>query len=211
MQEIENLRYYLHDNFLTSEQFKILTQEDAYMENKTCELKLGTGLKESGSILLSYDNPIFNPKYGELLVKLRLTSKDDVVAYWGFKQNLTEPTETMIESHAGFLLINGKLYATTGNGSNQQKVQIQGLDLTKFYEYKIVYNKFYLAPLPEVLTYLGTPIIKKVPYEFRLLQTNSTYPPKDQVHYLVFFIKNTTATEKLLYLTKLIYKEKYPT
>lgn len=210
MQEIENLKIFLHDNFLTSEQFRILTQEDAYTEIKVGEVKLSTGIKESGSMLLAYNNPIFNIKYGELLIKVRLTSKKDIVAFWGFKESLADPSEDMTESHVGFLVANSKLYATTGNGSNQQKAEIQGIDLTKFYEYKIVYNKFYLAPLPEVITYLGTPIIKKEPYEFRLLRSNDIYPPLDQVHYLMFYIKNLTNEEKLLYIRKLIYKERYP-
>lgn len=209
MTDVEKLKYYIFDQFLTDDQFIIMTEEEGYKRRRVGEIILSTGLKQNGKVFLSYNNQIFNPKYGEFITRLRLSNKNNIVAYWGFKQNLTEPSETMRESHTGFLVINGKLYVTTGDGKNQQKVQIQGIDLRNYYEYKIKYNEFYMAQLPTIITSLGVPTIKEENQEFKLLSKNTTYPPSNQIHYLIFFIKSLVNSEKFLYIEKIIYKEKY--
>jgi hypothetical protein len=210
MEDTEEYKTYFDDCFLSTAQFNKVKKEEGNTTERIGELTLNTGIKEGGSVLMDYNNIIFNPLYSELITKVRLSGKKNILAFFGFKENLTEPKETMTESHAGFLVSNGKVYVSTGNGANQQKTHIQGLDLTKVYEYKIKYNEFYIKPLPSIVTYLGLPIVKEELREFKMIQKNTNYKPKNQVHYIVFFIKNTTGEEKYLRLERVIYKENYP-
>jgi len=211
--DVEDLKIYFYDNFLTTESILESKEKDAYVNWLLGELQISTGIESGGSEHLYYDNEIFNPMYSELIVKLRMNSLNDVKAFFGFRQNITEPDDTMLESHCGIYVKNGKVYFTTGclvgMDYYQQKTEIVGLDMTKTYEFKFAYDKLYIKPLPQTEQYLGLPTIKAVERVWKLLLQNSTYPPNNQYHWITAFIKNNVGSEKVLYLNRIIYKEEY--
>lgn len=206
---VDDLKIYFYDTFLSVDQFEEQTNLTGFIVKKPTEIKMSGGVTANSYALLNYKGNYFNPKYSEALFKLHLNSKQDIIAFWGFKESLDPPTDPMIENHAGFLIMDDTVYLTTGDGVNQQKTPIVTIDVTKVYEYKIKFNKFYYKPLPQIESYLGMPTIDRVERTWRHLQTNSNYPPSDQVHYLMIYIGNSVTAQKLLYLNKVIYKEEY--
>jgi len=210
LKQIEDLKYWIFDNFLSTEHLEINTTNSGSVGKKIHELKLSTGAISESVVRVNYDYPIFNPRYSELVIKARLNTKENVIAYLGFMDSIQEPSENMTFSHAGFLIINNKIYVTSADGYYQQKAEIVGLDITKPHEFKIKFNEFYIKPLPYVISYLGLPYIESVKREWELIQKNTTYYPEDKVHYIVFYLKNTTTEEKFMYVEKIIYKEEYP-
>jgi hypothetical protein len=214
MVDIEDLKIYFFDSFLSTEQIEESVTINGYNNWKIGEIVMSTGVGQNGSSHIFYDNKIFNPKYSELIFKLRMNSIENVKAFFGFRSNITEPEKTMTESHVGILIDSGKVYFTSAsediNNPGQQITEITGLDMTKVYEFKIAGDKLFIKPLPQVESYLGMPTIKRVEREFKLVMQNSTHGPDDQYHWITLFIKNTTNAEKLLYLNRIIYKEEYP-
>lgn len=138
-----------------------------------------------------------------------MNSMDDCFCFFGFKETLTEPTYNMVESHAGFMISGGKLYASVADGDHQQRVEIVGIDCTRVQNYKIAYNKFYIQPLPVVEEMLGLPEIISIERIWKLYTTLSNYPPENQVHYIVQYIKNTVNSDKFIRFNRFIYKEIY--
>ena len=208
--DIEDLKIWFYDSFLSKDQFQSVKYGTGDITFKPTEIKVSAGITTDSYSYLYYNNIAFNPKYSELILKLNINSKINVKAFWGFKKTLTEPSLNMTETHAGFLIINNKMYITSADGENQQKAQIVGFDPTKIYEYKIKYNKFYYKPLPQVITYLGLPYIERVKREWKLIQINSTYPPEDETHYIFVYVKTSEPSEKYILLNRVIYKEEYP-
>lgn len=208
--DIEDLKIYFYDMFLTTESILERLTGDAYNEWRAGEIIMSTGIPEGGSSHLHYDNQIFNPTYAEIIFKLRLSSIADMKGFFGFRSNLTEPTIDMVESHAGILMDSGKIYFSSGDGYSQQRVEIVGLDIKKIYEFKIAFDKLYIKPLPQVEQYLGLPTIRRVERVWALVQQNSTYPPDDRYHWITLYMKNKVSAEKLLYLNRIVYKEEYP-
>jgi hypothetical protein len=208
-QDVENLKIYFDDCFLSTEQFEEKVTGDGYTNIYPTEALISSGIASGSTAGLYYCFKTFNPTYAELVIKLCMNTIKDCVAFWGFKSTIEEPTSTMRESHIGLMVENGKLYFTSANGDNQQKVQITGIDVTKTYMYKITNNTLFIKPLPQIETYLGLPTIKSVKMEWNKVQENKTYPPDDIVHYILFFIKNTAGTERYIRLNRVIYKEDY--
>jgi len=211
--DIEDLKIYFYDTFLSTDQFEeeiVGTGEILY---KPADIKVSAGVTSLSSAFLNYKGIFANPHYGELIFKLRVNTKENVLAFWGFKESKNDPTYDMVESHCGFMIatVNNipKIFLTSADGNTQQRVEVATIDPTLMYEYKIVYNKFYYKPLPQVISYLGLPTIKSVDRSWKLLQTNDIYPPEDKTHYIVVFIKNTAITEKYLRLNRIVYKEEY--
>jgi len=118
-----------------------------------------------------------------------------------------------ISDNKCFIVDDGKLYASVGDGTSQQYVEIVGIDATRVQNYKIEYNKFFIHPLPEIESSLGLPampttfpgIIRK----WNLMTELSNYPPENQVHYIVQYIKNSVGKDKKLVFNRFIYKEVY--
>lgn len=209
MVDIEDLKIYFYDSFLSEDQFNILDGGSGYVEIKPTYLKMSCGVTKSSYAHINYDGKFFNPLYAEAVFKLQLNTKTDMIAFWGFKDSLDAPTANMTESHAGFLIADNKIYLSTADGDNQQKVEINTIDVTKMFEYKIRYNEFSYKPLPEIEMQLSLPTIISVDRVWKLLQTNSNYPPENQSHYLVAYIGNNATTGKYLYINRIIYKEQY--
>jgi hypothetical protein len=133
----------------------------------------------------------------------------NVFAFFGFKETIAEPTYAMVESHAGFMINNGHLYASVANGYTQQRVEIVGIDCTRVENFKIAYNKFFIMPLPKVEEELGLPHILSVDRVWHDETTLSDFPPKNEVHWILHFIKNSVGAAKSLKINRFIYKEVY--
>jgi len=214
---IEDLKIYFYDSLLSTDQFESEKEGTAYITYKPTEIKISAGVTSDSYSYLYYNGSFFNPKFSEFVAKLKLNSFSDCFIFFGFKESLDVPTTTMDESHAGIMIETSagvpKLYFTTGRvydgAYDQQKVEINTIDPTMMSEFKINYNKLYYRLLPYIISYLGVPTIQKQDREWSLLQTNNNYPPEDETHYLVFYIKNLTTTEKYILLNKVIYKEEY--
>jgi len=115
----------------------------------------------------------------------------------------------MTESHAGFMVNDGKLYVSVSDGDTQQRIELVGIDLTRVQNYKIEYNKFYIMPLPKTEISLGLPKILSVDRVWKLKTTLSNFPPENVVHYIVQYIKNSVNTNKVIKFNRFIYKEVY--
>lgn len=207
--DIEDLKIYFYDTFLSTDQFDEEVSGTGYIHKNPCEIKLHGGVTSGSTARINYKTVFGNPRYGELIMKMILSSKENIIAFWGFKETLDPPALDMVESHAGFLIINNKIYFSTGDGYNQQRVEVVTIDTTLMYEYKIKFNEFYYKPLPQVIDYLGIPTVTRVEREWKLLQTNSTYVPENETHYIMIYLENLTTTTKYINVDRIIYKEEY--
>jgi len=211
--DIEDPKIYFFDSFLPTMQTNEIKAVNGYSETALGEIVLSTGVGQGGYDHLYYDSKIFNPKFSDLIFKLRISDLTDVKAFIGFRTNITAPDINMVESHVGILIwqVAGatKIYFSSADGVNQQKVELEGLNMEDVYEFKISFDKLYFKPLPQVESYLGMPTIKRVERVYTLLQQNSTWTAEDQVHWIALYIENTTNAERLIYLNRIIYKEEY--
>jgi len=217
----DDLNKYLYDNFYSTEELEELTTGTGIVEPRIFEMLMSTGVT-AGSICETYYNyNYFNPLYGEAVWKLRLNSMNNVKVFFGFKETLDEPIfpseGDMVESHAGFMLdwqtiggISGPhLYASVADGYSQHKVEITGIDMTHVVNYKIAYNNFSIMPLPYVEEQLGLPRVYSIERKWKDLGILGNYPPINEVHWIVHYIRNITNEEKNIKLNRFIYKEVY--
>jgi len=170
---------------------------------------MSSGVTQGSVAMANYNNLRFNPLYAEAVWKMSMNDMDNSLVFFGFKETLLEPTIDMIESHAGFFINDGKLYASTADGATQQIIEIVGIDATLNYNYKIEYNKFSLMPLPVYEESLGLPTIFSVERVWKLLTTLSNIIPENKVHYIVQYIKSATGGTKSITFNRFIYKEVY--
>ena len=189
-----------------------------FLDVKQFQMMMETGIAANSSIMINYNIPYFNPLYGEAVWKCYMNSMDNCFAFFGYKETTATPIPPsvgpMVESHAGFIIDEGKLYASVADGTEQQKVEIIGIDTTRVENFKINYNRFYIEALPQVESELGIPgvlttfpLIKRKFVEVTQL---SNYPPINQVHYIVHYISNQTNNlNKRIYFNRFIYKEVY--
>lgn len=205
----EDLNKYLYDEFYSTEQIDETATGTGYLRNNIFELSHETGVTQSSICMTNYNLNYFNPLYGEAVWKCYMNSMDDVFAYFGFKETLAEPTYAMIESHAGFMINNGKLYASVADGYTQQRVEIVGIDMTRVQNYKIRYNQFSIMPLPVIEEQLSLPTVLSVERVWKVMTTLSVYPPINQVHYIMQYIKNSVGLDKTIKFNRFIYKEVY--
>ena len=205
----EDLNKYFYDNFSTTEMIEQLSTQTGLVEPKIFECLLTTGVTASSIAETYYNNNYFNPLYAEAVWKLRLNEMDDCFAFWGFKETLDEPTYNMIESHAGFMVYQGKLYASVADGTYQQRVEIVGIDCTRVENYKIAYDRFSIQPLPYIEENLSLPEIISIKRIWGEPKVLGNYPPKNQVHWIMQYIKNSVGKEKNLKINRFIYKEVY--
>ena len=209
----EDLHKYMYDNYYSTEQLELTATLTGYLTPNIFTLLHETGVTEKSICMTNYDINDFNPLYGERAWKFRLKTMNDCFVFIGFKETTGEPSYDMVESHTGFMLYDGKLYASVGNGTDQQKVEIIGIDLTRFQNYKIIYNRFYIEPLPLRENYLGIPSIlttfPRIKREYKLMTTLTNYPPINMNHHLIQFIKNSTNENQFIELKRFIYKEVY--
>ena len=210
----EDLNIFLYDNFYSTEHIELTTTVTGFLLNKIFEMKLTTGTTLSSTCMTNYDTPNFNPLYGEAVWKCFSSSMDDCFIFWGFKESLAEPTFDMSESHAGFMVEDGKLYASVADGTEQQRVEIIGVDVVRVENYKINYNRFFVQPLPLVEEQLGLPgVLTTFPTinrEWVEITQLSNFPPENKTHYIVQYINNgKNNLDKQFTLNRFIYKEVY--
>jgi len=213
----EDLNKFLYDNYYSTENLDETTTLTGFLYNNIFELEQTTGVTEGSICMINYNKNYFNPLYAEAIWKCYMNSMDDVYAFFGFKETLAEPifpsVGPMVESHAGFMIDDGKLYASVGDGTEQQYVEIVGIDMLRVQNYKIEYNKFFVEPLPETRETMGIPGIlttfPTIKREFKLMTTLSNFPPINQVHYIVQYIKNSVGEDKRIKFNRFIYREVY--
>jgi hypothetical protein len=205
----EDLNKYLYDNFYSTEQIEVFKTNQASEFIKIFEFELNTNSIANSIAQSFYNFNYFNPLYGEAVWKLRLNSMDDCFVFFGFKDTTAEPTYNMTESHAGFMVNDGKLYASVADGDTQQRVEIVGIDMTKVENYKVAYNKFSIQPLPVIEETLGLPTIYSVDRKWKEMTTLSNFPPENKVHWIMQHIKNSVNEAKYIRINRFIYKEVY--
>lgn len=209
----EDLNKYLYDNYYSTENLDLTTTGTGFFESNIFEICLQTGVTQNSTCMINYNLNYFNPLYGEAVWKCYMDDMDDCFAFFGFKETAAEPAFDMTESHAGFIVNEGKLYASVADGTTQQVVEIVGIDLKRVENYKIAYNRFFIEPLPIAEEMMGLPamlttfppIIRKWTEMMQL----SNYPPENKVHYIVQYIKNSVNANKIIRFNRFIYKEVY--
>ncbi len=213
----EDLNKFLYDNYYSTEQLNETVTNTGFTRVKIFELSQETGVTQNSIDLIYYNDPNFNPLYSEAVWKCYMNSMADCQAFFGFKLTTAEPIfpsdGEMVESHAGFMIDEGKLYASVGDGTTQQYVEIVGIDTTRVQNYKIAYNRFFIQALPEVRETMGIPgILTTFPLikrEFVEMTQLSNYPPQNNVHYIVQYIKNSINDDKRIIFNRFIYREVY--
>lgn len=213
----EDLNKFLYDNYYSTEQLNETVTNTGYTRVHIFELSQETGVTQNSINMIYYNYPYFNPLYSEAVWKCYMNSMDDCQAFFGFKETTVEPTfpsdGAMVESHVGFMIDDGKLYASVADGTSQQYVEIVGIDTTRVQNYKIAYNRFFIEALPEVRETMGIPgVLTTFPLinrEFVEMTQLSNYPPQNQVHYIVQYIKNSVNEDKRLIFNRFIYREVY--
>ena len=216
------LKTYFHDAFLTHENIDTSVTQTAAVQESVTKLLISTGVLEASEARANYDTASFNPRYGKLRVKVRLNSASDSFVFFGFKKTLSAPTWNMDESHSGLMLHNGIMYAVTGGSLKNnppdivdyQATPIADIDPTRWIVYEIEFNKIRWYSLPFMVPYfhknvpdkLKQGIIRKwsAPY------VNGVVLPEDAMHYIVFYVKNSTGNTKSLEVQHVTYSEVYP-
>jgi len=205
----EDLNKFLYDNYYSIENLDLTTTGTGLLRNHIFELSQETGGAANSICMINYNLPYFNPLYAEAVWKCYMDNADDCFAFFGFKGTTAEPTYNMTESHAGFMVNKGKLYASVADGDTQQRIEIIGIDLTRVQNYKIAYYNFYIMPLPKIEVQLALPEILSVERIWKLMKTLSTSPPENKVHYIVQYIKNSINANKIIKFNRFIYREVY--
>lgn len=216
-EDAEDLNKYLYDEYYSTETLDLTVTGTGYLRNNIFNLSQETGVTENSICMINYNLNYFNPLYAEAVWKCYMNSMNNVKAFFGFKKTLAEPIfpsdGPMVESHSGFMIDEGKLYASVADGTTQQYVEIVGIDMTRVQNYKIEYNKFYLQPLPITQETLGIPGIlttfPEIERVWKLKTTLSNFPPENIVHYIVQYIKNNVGADKRIIFNRFIYKEVY--
>ena len=205
----EDLNKYLYDEYYSTEQLDLTATNTGYLRNNIFEISHETGVTQNSICMTNYNLNYFNPLYGEAVWKCYMNEMSDCFAFFGFKETLAEPTYNMTESHAGFMVYDGKLYASVADGDTQQRVEIVGIDMTRVENYKIRYNEFSIMPLPVIEEQLSLPTVLSIERVWKKMTTLEVYPPINQVHYIMQYIKNTVNADKRIIFNRFIYKEVY--
>jgi hypothetical protein len=204
---------FMHDNFLSTEQQVQETTGSGYIDSLSHELTLNTGIAASSSARFYYNYNIFNPYYSTLVVKARISHMTNVFAFIGFKETPSAPTFNMTESHAGFMIKDGKLYISVGDGGtptpNQQRLEIKGWTPTNWLLFKILKNEFWMRPLPVMVPYFNDIEWIETERKWAKVGTLETAPPQNKVHYIHAYITNTTGANRFWKLSHVVYGERY--
>jgi len=204
---------FLIDQFYSTEKLTDVLTQTGTVTKELLQLTLKTGIQANSTVKIYYDLNRFNPLYSKAYFRLSFTGISNILAYVGFKKTYTDPTFNMTESHSGLLINNNKSYLSTGNElgvtAGYQNTEISGIDFTKDFIVKIENNRLSTMPLPQIIPYFDTFRIISPDRIWSLKVVNSTYPPEDVTHYIMFFIKNLTNEDKRLTLRHFCYLEEY--
>ena len=202
-------RRFLYDNFSSTEMIGQAVTQTGAITTYLGECELSTGVQESSTAKIYYNKPNFNPWYSTLMFKLQFTSISDIFAFAGLKKTTEDPSLNMTESHIGLMINSGTVYLSTGDGFNQQRTKITGFDPTNNIIYRIIENRFSWYPLPIRYPYFDGFRYEKPERKWAVDTTNATYPPENQDHYFIAFIKNNVGLDKILRIKHIVYGERY--
>lgn len=204
---------FLIDQFYSTERLNEVVTQTAGISKEIFQLLLSTGIQEGSTAKVYYDLNRFNPWYSKAYFRVRLNNVSDTFAFVGFKKSFSDPAIDDVESHSALIINDGKLYLSTGNeigvATGYQNTEISGIDLTRDFIIMIEKNRLSTMPLPQVIPYMDTFRIISPDRVWTLKVTNSTSPPEDVVHYIMFFIKNETNEDKIMTLRHFCYLEEY--
>ena len=210
-------KMFFFDNFQTHDEISDGTTGSGSIVHNIRELSLRANLISNSEAYTYYSTQLFNPLHSRLLMRLRLNSMKDIIAFWGFRQLATAPTWNMTESHAGFMIYEGKLYTVTGDdgdpSANYKAVTVSDIDCTRDLLYEIRGDQFrwYSIPFVEAeFQDLVAPAFEKVNFrKWSPTYSNATIQPQDQVHYIYAYIKNLTNEQKYMDIKNICYQEEY--
>lgn len=204
---------FMVDQFYSTERLQEVITQTAEITKEIFQLQLKTGIQEGSTAKVYYDLNRFNPHYSKAYFRVRFTSIEDIFAFVGFKKGYSDPALTDVASHVGLLINDGKVYLSTGNeigvATGYQNTEISGVDLTLDFIIRVENNKLSSLPLPQVIPYFDTFRIISPDRIWTLKATNSTHPPEDVVHYIMFFIKNEVNEDKRMILRHFCYAEEF--
>lgn len=210
-------KIFFHDQFFSSDHITTAVTQSALPNISARTMLLNTWLMANSTIEAYYTNKLYNPRYARALIRTRFSSIDDVFAFFGFRDNTTDPTWQMTESHSGFMIYDGKLYAVSGDGDPiSPKYQTQVLadvDVTRDLLFEIKNVDFRWYSIPYMTAYFDEmiePQLEKVHFrKWSPVYQNGSAVPLNQVHYLYFFIKNLTNENQYLEVKSVNYFEEY--
>lgn len=214
LQELQQkYNHFLVDNFYSTSNLEEVVTQTGTVSKELFELLLSTGVQSGSTSKVYYNKNRFNPHYSKAYFRVKFSELTNAFAFIGFKKTTGDPTWDMTESHSGLMLHSGKIYLSTGSeegiNDEQQRIEISGIDMTKDLIIMIEKNKLFSMPLPQVIPYLDTFRIISPDRVWRLKVTNSTTPPEDVTHYIMFYIENTTNNNKEVLLRHFCYEEEY--
>lgn len=219
---MENLKTYIHDNFLSTEQITQAVTQTGVINTGLQQLLLNTGVQEASEVRANYARSWLNPLYSKLYLKLRLNDMDGVTLWFGLKSTLAAPSWGMTESCAGVLIDYkndaGTPYFYTGNGDpdnpGYQATPIKDIDMARWLLYKIEGYKFSWYSLPYTVPYFDKNVLpglkQGIIRKWSGVYTNGSTIPDDTLHYLVFYIKNGVGLSRTMEVQKINYAEVYP-
>jgi len=204
---------WLLDNFYSTEHLTEVITQTGSITKELFQVVMNTGVQENSTVKMYYDLNRFNPHYSKAFFRVNFESIADATAFVGFKKYYTDPAFNDVESHCGLLLYNGNLYLSSGNqlgvAVGYQNTLISGIDLTRDFIIQIEKNRLFSMPLPQVIPYFDTFRIISEDRVWTLKVTNSSFPPEDLTHYIVYFIRNHVNASKKMTLRHFCYLEEY--
>jgi hypothetical protein len=216
------LKTYFHDPFLGTEMIDTATTQTAVALKHVGQVIASTGVQQDSESRVNYERAFFNPRYSVLRFKARTNSMADCFAFFGFKSTLTAPTWHMTESHAGFMIYQGTLYAVTGGSLKDnppdvvdyQATPIMDINTADWHVYEIEFNRFRYYTTPYTVPYFDKDVLPKLKQgltrKWSGKYVNGSVLPEDKMHYIVFYIKNSVGATKYIELQHVNYAEVYP-
>jgi len=216
------LKTYFHDTFRSSEHISTAVTQTGTVATNLQQLLVSSGFQEGSSARANYNRSLYNPLYSKLYFKLRVNLAESITLFAGFRSNLTAPTWGMTESCAGIYIDgkndNGVVYFYTGNGDTGapafQATPIADIDMTRWLVFEIDGYKMRWYSLPYTVPYFDKNILPALKQgmtrKWSGSYVNGSCLPDDTMHYLYFYVKNHTGTNKYADSQYINYAEVYP-
>jgi hypothetical protein len=221
----EDRLYFFYDNFFTKDMHVDIGGDISggpgpggnAVYTLPFDKEMVTGTIIPGIAGFIYNQLLWNPRYGTLMTKARVDNTASQFTFFGFKEWFDLPTFTMTQSHAGFMIKNGKIYISAGDGAlpaaHQWRQEILGWDLTNWLEFKIVGSsggtEFWMRSLPITWDYFGSTEELRMTREWTMVGKLTTVIPANQVHFIYFHIQTAESKSKTLSLQHVLYSERY--
>jgi len=200
---------YFHDNFKTVDHISTAVEQTGVVNADMHDFKLETGIQNGSVARFYYTNPIYNPKYSILQMKVRMSSMQDCFAFFGFCSALTPSTPPAAQSISGIWVYDGVVNFFTNNNIGHRFTPFPDIDLTNNWLFKIEYDKLHTRPLPIVYPYFDGIRVEKPTREWSLASQHANYVPENQYHYIIGLISNLTGADKVLEFKHITYSEEY--